>query len=377
METYLVGGAVRDTLLDLPVKDRDWVVVGATPEDMLAKGFRQVGADFPVFLHPETNEEYALARTERKQGHGYHGFTVYSAPDVTLEDDLVRRDLTINAMAQTLDGEVIDPFHGQQDLTAKRLRHVSPAFAEDPLRILRTARFAARFAPLGFTVADETMTLMQQMVADGEVDHLVPERVWQEVQRALHEHAPTAFFDVLHDSGALSVLLPELADTSRFEAALTCLHCVATADAPTESRFAALLSPLPPEEAKTRADAMKAPNDCRDLATLVSQVITPIRHLPPSGDDLAEGFLQILEQADGWRRPERFGLLLGVLRCVPPEPSPRNLDRLASALSLTTSVDARELMARGHKGKALGAAIRAERLARIQSLIQQESNRDH
>ncbi len=185
MKTYLVGGAVRDELLGLPVKDRDWVVTGATPEDMLRKGFKQVGADFPVFLHPDTREEYALARTERKQGRGYHGFTVYIAPDVPLEDDLKRRDLTINAMAKSTAGEIVDPFHGRQDLQDHKLRHVSEAFAEDPLRILRTARFAARLQPQGFTIAEPTMALMRQMVDQGEVGDLVPERVWQEIQLSL------------------------------------------------------------------------------------------------------------------------------------------------------------------------------------------------
>ena len=181
MQTYLVGGAVRDKLLGLGVKDRDWVVVGATPEDMLQRGFKQVGADFPVFLHPDTGEEYALARTERKQGRGYHGFSVYSAPDVSLEDDLRRRDLTINAMAETENGDLVDPFNGHADLEQKKLRHVSEAFAEDPLRILRTARFAARLQPLGFSICRETMALMREMGASGELGDLVPERVWQEI----------------------------------------------------------------------------------------------------------------------------------------------------------------------------------------------------
>ncbi|HHO68262.1 MAG TPA: multifunctional CCA tRNA nucleotidyl transferase/2'3'-cyclic phosphodiesterase/2'nucleotidase/phosphatase, partial [Gammaproteobacteria bacterium] len=190
METYLVGGAVRDELLGLPVKERDWVVVGATPEQMRALGFRQVGRDFPVFLHPETGEEYALARTERKSGHGYTGFTVHASPDVTLEQDLARRDLTINAMAMTPDGELIDPFNGREDLENGLLRHVSPAFVEDPVRILRVARFAARFAKWGFHVAHATHALMRRMVADGEVDYLVPERVWAELEKALATDSP-------------------------------------------------------------------------------------------------------------------------------------------------------------------------------------------
>ncbi len=210
MRTYLVGGAVRDKLLDRPVVDHDHVVVGASPDDMLSRGFRPVGKDFPVFLHPHTGEEYALARTERKTGRGYHGFAFHADPSVTLEEDLARRDLTINAMAQTEDGQLVDPFHGARDLEQRLLRHVSPAFVEDPVRLLRVARFAARFAPLGFTVAPETMQLMQQMVRDGEVDHLVPERVWQETRKALAEAQPSAFLRVLREAGALAVLFPEV-----------------------------------------------------------------------------------------------------------------------------------------------------------------------
>lgn len=210
MRIYLVGGAVRDKLLNRPVTDHDHVVVGARPEDMLEQGFKPVGKDFPVFLHPRTGEEYALARTERKTGHGYHGFAFHADPAVTLEEDLARRDLTINAMAQGEDGQLVDPFHGARDLEQRLLRHVSPAFAEDPVRLLRVARFAARFVPLGFTVAPDTMALMQQMVRDGEVDHLVPERVWQETRKALGEAQPSAFLRVLRESGALAVLFPEV-----------------------------------------------------------------------------------------------------------------------------------------------------------------------
>ena len=210
MKTYLVGGAVRDRLLGLPPGDRDHVVVGATPEAMLAAGFRQVGRDFPVFLHPDTDEEYALARTERKSGHGYRGFVVHAGEDVTLEDDLRRRDFTINAIAQDADGTCIDPWGGVRDLEARVLRHVSDAFAEDPLRVLRAARFMARFAPLGFRVADETIALMRGMVEAGELQHLAPERVWQELARALASAAPSAFLRTLRDCGALAVVLPEV-----------------------------------------------------------------------------------------------------------------------------------------------------------------------
>ena len=210
MRTYLVGGAVRDKLLGRPVIDHDHVVVGAHPEDMLALGYKPVGKDFPVFLHPETSEEYALARTERKTGRGYHGFAFHADPNVTLEQDLARRDLTINAIAQDEQGTLVDPYGGVRDIEQRLLRHVSPAFVEDPVRLLRVARFAARFAPLGFTVAEETMTLLQQMVRDGEVDHLVPERVWAETRKALGEAQPSTFLRVLRDAGALAVLFPEI-----------------------------------------------------------------------------------------------------------------------------------------------------------------------
>jgi tRNA nucleotidyltransferase (CCA-adding enzyme) len=210
MRIYLVGGAVRDSLLGRPVADRDHVVVGAHPDELLARGYKPVGKDFPVFLHPHSGEEYALARTERKTGHGYHGFAFHADQGVTLEQDLARRDLTINAIAQDEHGALVDPYGGARDIERRLLRHVSPAFVEDPVRLLRVARFAARFAPLGFTVADETMALLQQMVRDGEVDHLVPERVWAETRKALGEAQPSAFLKVLREAGALAVLFPEI-----------------------------------------------------------------------------------------------------------------------------------------------------------------------
>lgn len=368
MDIYLVGGAVRDELLGFPVKDRDWVVVGASPDDMLAQGYRQVGADFPVFLHPDTNEEYALARTERKQGHGYHGFVVYSAPDVTLEEDLRRRDLTINAMARDAQGLMVDPFNGQQDLADRTLRHVSPAFAEDPLRILRTARFAARFAPEGFQVADETMALMRQMVADGEVDHLVPERVWQEVQRALQERQPAVFFEVLQACGALAVLIPELSE-ARLAPALAALKCTCAQDSATDTRFAALLSPLPADLAAQRAKTMKAPNECQDLVRLVTTAIAHLSDVTADSSDIAEDLLRLLELTDAWRKPDRFARLLYVLRCTLDTHQTPLLGQLEEAASLTSQVDVQELMRQGHQGKALGQAIRLERLRRIQALI--------
>ncbi|MEQ9545113.1 MAG: multifunctional CCA tRNA nucleotidyl transferase/2'3'-cyclic phosphodiesterase/2'nucleotidase/phosphatase [Marinobacter sp.] len=368
METYLVGGAVRDELLGLEVKDRDWVVVGATPEEMLKQGFKQVGADFPVFLHPDTREEYALARTERKAGRGYHGFTVYSAPDVTLEDDLRRRDLTINAMAMSTSGALIDPFNGKADLQARLLRHVSEAFAEDPLRILRTARFAARLAPMGFQVSDSTMKLMQQMTASGEFDHLVPERVWQEVQRALHENDPATFFEVLQTSDALSVLIPELSDTSTLASALRSLNCVCATGADTATRFAALLAHLPEPRANQRAQALKAPNDCQDLARLASRLAPQIREQSDIGIT-EQGILALLDGADVWRRPDRFQRLLTALTCTLPGQYAATISLLRESASVASEVDAKELMARGHKGKALGEAIRRERLRRIAERI--------
>lgn len=362
MDIYLVGGAVRDKMLNLPMKDRDWVVVGATPDEMLAQGYKQVGADFPVFLHPKSHEEYALARTERKQGRGYHGFSVYSAPDVTLEDDLKRRDLTINAMAMTDDGTLVDPFNGQQDLENRQLRHVSEAFAEDPLRILRAARFAARFHHLGFRVADDTMALMRSMVSAGEVQHLVPERVWQEVQRALHEVTPVTFFEVLRDCGALHDLIPELADDeAAFENAMAALADTAKQDLATESRCAALLHPLTPAQVADRADALKAPNDCRDLSRLVVE-LSPVTREPSL---TAERVLELFNQADAWRRPERFGLLLETLSCLPDGLAPDTRSKLEQAMEEARSVDARSLMAQGFKGKELGEAIGRERLRSI------------
>lgn len=376
MESYLVGGAVRDELLGLPVKDRDWVVVGATPEQMLQQGFRQVGADFPVFLHPETREEYALARTERKQGRGYHGFTVYSAPDVTLEQDLQRRDLTINAMARSQSGELIDPFRGEQDIRRKTLRHVSAAFSEDPLRILRTARFAARFQSLGFRVCDETMSLMSAMVAEGEVDHLVPERVWQEIQRALHERSPVTFFDVLKQSGALKILIPELQDDTAFHAAMTTLDCIHEQNGTLAQRFAAVMSSLESHSCVDRAKALKAPNECHDLARLTTEFVPVLRDMGPR-EVTPEAILDLLDRADNWRRPERFSSLLTVLGCTLPAERQSSLTLLQAAAQQAFGVDPKALMARGIKGKALGEAIRQERLARIEHLLSREQPENH
>lgn len=383
MDIYLVGGAVRDKLLSLPVTDRDWVVVGATPEAMLAQGFKQVGADFPVFLHPKTHEEYALARTERKQGRGYHGFSVYSAPDVTLEDDLKRRDLTINAMAQAADGAIIDPFSGQQDLQNHVLRHVSGAFAEDPLRILRTARFAARFAAQGFAVHPDTLQLMQAMTAAGEVADLVPERIWQELQRALHEASAVTFFQVLHSCGALVQLLPEFAEPKLRQQALGALQQLQQhlPQADTAQRLAALLLPLSSAQASKRSALLKAPKACQELAALAC-TLRCSRCLKASGksETLAEQLLETLNTADAWRRPERLQEALELLRVTLPllvEHS-RSLPALQVALQQLTQsaqaaagVQAQALLAQGYRGPELGQAINRCRLEAIRRVINQ------
>ena len=342
MKIYIVGGAVRDELLGRPNADRDYVVVGATPQAMQAAGYRPVGKDFPVFLHPKTHEEYALARTERKSGHGYHGFTFHAAPDVTLKEDLARRDLTINAMAKGADGELIDPYCGQRDLQAKILRHVGPAFAEDPVRILRIARFAARFSD--FSVAPETLALMRGMVASGEVDHLVAERVWQELAKGLMEDKPSRLFEVLRDCGALARLLPEVdalfgvAQRADYHPEIdTGIHIMMVIDQSARRRFvlpvrfAALTHDLgkaqtPPdilprhlghEErsfglTETLSARLRVPNDCRDLALLMARYHGTIHR---AAELKASTIVSLFEKADALRRPERFQQLLDACLC--------------------------------------------------------------
>jgi tRNA nucleotidyltransferase (CCA-adding enzyme) len=299
MEIFLVGGAVRDQLLGLPVKEKDWVVTGATPEDMLKKGFRQVGKDFPVFLHPDSNEEYALARRERKIGPGYTGFDFDASAQVSLEDDLMRRDLTINAIAQSADGKkIVDPFHGQADLEKKILRHVSPAFVEDPVRILRVARFSARFAGIGFTIAPETLAFMQDMVKSGEINALVAERVWKELERALQEKNPEQFFQVLADCGALAVLFPDLNDKH-----IGLLAAVAALTEDVELRFAALVFYLTPAQIKKFCDQYRVGNAYRAVACLMSERYldaVDAKQLP------AADLLNLLQSADAFRREDRF-----------------------------------------------------------------------
>ncbi|GAA5785326.1 multifunctional CCA addition/repair protein [Chitiniphilus shinanonensis] len=318
MKIYKVGGAVRDRLLGLPVKDVDWVVVGADAAQMEAQGFRPVGKDFPVFLHPRTQEEYALARTERKSGRGYKGFTVFADPSVTLEEDLARRDLTINAMAEDEQGNVIDPFGGRDDLRDRLLRHVSPAFAEDPVRILRLARFAARF---GFAVAPETLALMQGMVTDGEADHLVAERVWQELARGLMEARPSAMFDVLCRCGALARVAPELDALwqvpDRGERVMRVLDYTAAQEQPLAIRYASLCARLGDGEAaqdeaalvEALSKRLRAPSECRDLALMARRERQTIHHASTLD---ADALLALFGRTDALRKPERFAQLLDV-----------------------------------------------------------------
>ncbi len=334
MKSYLVGGAVRDTLLGLPVKDRDWVVVGATPQEMLDAGYQQVGRDFPVFLHPQSREEYALARTERKSGSGYTGFTCYAAPDVTLEQDLLRRDLTVNALAQDENGTIIDPFNGQQDLRQRILRHVSPAFNEDPLRVLRVARFAARYAHLSFRIADETMTLMRDMTEAGELAHLTPERVWKETESALRTRNPQIYFQVLRDCGALKVLFPEIdalfgvpAPAKWHPEIDTGIHTLMTVSMAAmlspevDVRFATLCHDLgkgltPPAfwprhhghgPAGVRlveglCQRLRVPNELRDLAKLVAEYHDLIHTFPVLQP---KTIVKLFDSIDAWRKPQR------------------------------------------------------------------------
>jgi tRNA nucleotidyltransferase (CCA-adding enzyme) len=325
VKTYVVGGAVRDELLGLPVSDRDHVVVGATPEEMTREGYKPVGKDFPVFLHPRTHEEYALARTERKSGRGYKGFKVHAAPDVTLEDDLRRRDLTINAMAKAEDGALIDPFHGKEDLRKGILRHVSEAFAEDPVRILRVARFAARF---GFEVAPETMTLMRRMVSSGETDYLVPERVWQEFSKGLGEKTPQRMFEVLEASGLRAKLLPELKGglpDPKLKSG-------------TAARFALLGWPLTEAEVAALCERLRVPNEPRELALAASS--NRDRLLAAATSSPSE-LLELLKRADAFRRPERFAELLQVASA-----GGADVRRLESALRAAAGVDAGAIAAR-------------------------------
>jgi tRNA nucleotidyltransferase (CCA-adding enzyme) len=374
MQTWLVGGAVRDELLGLEPSERDWVVVGATPGELEAAGYRQVGRDFPVFLHPRTGEEYALARTERKSGHGYHGFTVHAGPDVTLEEDLGRRDLTINAMARDADGHLIDPWGGQADLEARLLRHVSPAFTEDPLRVLRVARFAARFARLGFEVAPETRELMRSMSASGELDWLVPERVWQETARALADPAPRRYFEVLMDCDALVRVLPELAPLFALDAdpipAKALEHATdATPDA--SIRLASLCFPLAPQGALAElGERLPVPRRWQELALATSEWHMNCLEVPAD----PEAIHAILAGLDALRRPDRFAAVLTACDAIAAARDDRDAwgrrrGLLERALGEVQTLSGQTLAAEGWRGEALGQELERRRRAAIARLV--------
>ncbi|MEI7367732.1 multifunctional CCA addition/repair protein [Pectobacterium sp. 1950-15] len=385
MKIYLVGGAVRDSLLGLPVTEKDWVVVGATPENLLTQGYQQVGKDFPVFLHPVSRDEYALARTERKSGKGYTGFVCHAAPDVTLEQDLLRRDLTINAIARTERGDLIDPYHGRRDLENRVLRHVSDAFSEDPLRVLRVARFAARFAHLGFQIAEETMALMQKMAHEGELAYLTPERVWKETEKALGTSSPDVYFQVLRDCGALAALFPEIDNLYGVPAPAkwhpeidTGIHTMMTVamaarlSPEIDVRFATLCHDLgkgltPPELwprhhghgpagvklVEALCQRLRVPNPIRDLAKLVAEyhdLIHTVQVLQP------KTLLKLFDAIDVWRKPQRLEQLALTSEAdargragFEDTPYPQG-DYLREAFRVASLVSSADVVADGFKG---------------------------
>ncbi len=406
MKNYLVGGAVRDQLLGRKVKERDWVVVGATPQAMLDNGFKPVGSDFPVFLHPDSGEEYALARTERKHGHGYHGFVFQADPSVTLEQDLERRDLTVNAMAREPGGALVDPYGGLRDLKARRLRHVSPAFAEDPLRVLRVARFAARYHYLGFYVADETLDLMRSLAASGELAHLTTERVWKETSRALMERSPQIYFDVLERCGALQVILPELAalrgvpqpeahhpeiDTLTHQ--YLALEQAATMQLALPARYALLVHDLgkgttPESEwprhiahefrskklAETVSRRLKVPRDCAELGRLVAEFHT---HAHRALELRPDTLWKLFRSLDIARRPDRLADFIGACEAdargregLSERPYPQ-ADYLRAAAKAALGVDVATLKQQGHEGAELGQAIERARIRALTEYKQQ------
>ena len=380
MKFYLVGGAVRDRLLGLPVKDRDWVIVGGTPEELRAQGFLPVGKDFPVFLHPDTKEEYALARTERKVALGYHGFEFNAAKEVTLEQDLARRDLTINAIAETADGQVIDPYGGVNDLTDRVLKHVSPAFAEDPVRILRVARFAARLAARGFQVAHSTNALMQDMVKAGEVNALVSERVWAETQKALGEPDPVRFFEVLHDCGALALIFPEIdpwiTSARTNNPVLYALETFAKLNPSPLERFAVLLVALHLAKPSSPTDAvckrlcarLKAPNQYRDLAVLCVR-LTTLLHSTPKAQTLVE----ILQHADAWRRPDIFHQAVHILSTLDSNRFSQWQQALTRAYTASLTVDTATLATSKLSGPENDAQLKTLRLAAVEQVLEKSN----
>jgi tRNA nucleotidyltransferase (CCA-adding enzyme) len=372
VKIYAVGGAVRDELLGLPVKDRDYVVVGATPEAMIRLGYKPVGKDFPVFLHPQTREEYALARTERKTARGYKGFQVYAAPDVTLEQDLSRRDLTINAMARDEQGRIIDPHGGTDDLKRGILRHISPAFAEDPVRILRVARFAARF---GFKVAPATLRLMRAMVEEGEADALVPERVWQELAIGLMEAAPSKMFALLRNCGALARVLPELATAwagrAQYARSQRALDYAADRGCALEVRYAVLACGLacldaPERDLRRMSARLRAPADCGALALLAlrhrEQIALGAKLKP-------EAVVALFHACDAWRRPARFEQLLLAAECCNAARPFAAAPRLLTALRAARAVDAGAIAARESEPHKIAARLRTARVAAVTSAL--------
>lgn len=373
MQIYKVGGAVRDRLLGRPVSDIDWLVVGATVEQMQALGYRPVGADFPVFIHPRTGEEYALARTERKSGRGYGGFTFHASPEVTLEEDLIRRDLTINAMAEDEQGILYDPYHGKNDLDLRLLRHVSPAFAEDPLRVLRVARFAARYAPQGFHVADETLELMRQISASGELQALTAERSWKEIERALMEDQPQVFIQVLRDCSALKELMPEvdaLLDQQQSHT-LQVLEQAARAQQPLNVRWACLLHELADlNQAKALNQRFKAPRECQELALLVVEC----QALCHGALQLsAARLLELLQKFDVYRRPQRFEDFIAACQAQAlsrGEQAYPQADYLRGAAAVAKAVDVKALVEKGLTGQALGEALKEARLTALEAYRQ-------
>jgi len=387
MEIYLVGGAVRDELLGIPVKERDWVVVGTTPEHMIKDGYRQVGKDFPVFLHPQTNEEYALARTERKSGHGYTGFVCNSNPEVTLKEDLLRRDLTVNAIARDAAGNLTDPFDGRKDLDAGILRHVSEAFEEDPLRVLRVARFAARFAEQSFTIAVETQELMAKMVSDGELKYLVAERVWTETERALATNKPERYFEVLKACGALEAIAPELnalfgqnyslangdeIDTGKYS--FDALISASKSSAEPTIRFAALLHAIGDLDAvKQLGNRLKIPRQYQQLNSLVAQYHTQFSRAPNLA---AKQLLALLVNTDALRRPDRFRTFL--LTCTSIHAVQRDEKYLAQQLSVyleescdaISDIDHAALVDAGLVKEAFAKKLRELQLQALEVVIQ-------
>lgn len=361
---YLVGGSVRDRLLHLPVSDHDWVIVGATPDELLALGYQQVGKDFPVFLHPTTKEEYALARTERKSGKGYTGFTCDFGKEITLEQDLIRRDLTINAIAMDENGNIVDPYHGVDDIKHKILRHVSPAFREDPLRILRVARFAARFYQLGFTIAPQTLSLMKQMVLAGEISYLTAERVWKETEKALSAENPQIYFQVLDQCGALTLLFPSLELSTNIIDALK-QSALLTDDL--TIRFAVLCAQLPSKPVvEALCKKIKAPNHYTKIAVMVQQYRHDLEHIQML---TAEQIVSLLNSLDVWRNPSHLEKLIIASQAFAKTTSFAQANYLKEAYKVANNVDVQHIIAEGYSGKQIHFELQKRRIGALLNWI--------